>query len=164
MAAHNKYDEDFKKWSSVKLTENFFEKISFIMLNFYLSIAAYSNCFHKHLVINIHRSCGFRLQTNSNFLCRGRVWETSIHSRKSASQTGPFRAAAMQFQGFAKQTSSAAPSWEVSLFPNWNPQAEFISAEEKSVFQGFAAQILHEEIGLSPSVPTRRNPDFDEGR
>ena len=60
--------------------------------------------------------------------------------------------------------------------PKWNPQAEFISAEEKPRFQGFAEQILHEEIGLYSSVLTRQNPigalppasgfaamDFDEG-
>jgi hypothetical protein len=43
------------------------------------------------------------------------------------------------------------------------PQAEFISAEEKPRVQGFAEQILHEEIGLYSSVLTRQNPDFDEG-
>ena len=61
-------------------------------------------------------------------------------------------------------------------FPEWNPQAEFISAEEKLGFQGFAKQILYEEIGLYSSVLTRQNPigalppasgfaamDFDEG-
>ena len=47
--------------------------------------------------------------------------------------------------------------------PKWNPQAEFISAEEKPRFQGFAEQILHEEIGLYSSVLIRQNPDFDEG-
>ena len=47
--------------------------------------------------------------------------------------------------------------------PKWNPQAEFISAEEKPGFQGFAKQILYEEIGLYSSVLTRQNPDFDEG-
>ena len=36
--------------------------------------------------------------------------------------------------------------------PKWKPQAEFISAEEKPRFQGFAEQILHEEIGLYSSV------------
>ena len=62
------------------------------------------------------------------------------------------------------------------LLPKWNPQTEFTSAEEKPRFQGFAEQILHEEIGLYSSVLTRQNPigalppasgfaamDFDEG-
>ena len=48
-------------------------------------------------------------------------------------------------------------------FPEWNPQAEFISAEEKLRFQGFAKQILYEEIELYSSVLTRQNLDFDEG-
>ncbi len=29
--------------------------------------------------------------------------------------------------------------WQTKRFPNWNPQSEFISDEEKQEFQGFLA-------------------------
>ena len=43
-------------------------------------------------------------------------------------------------------------------FPNYNPQSEFISDEENSVFQGIYADGTRLFIPLN----FRQNPDFDE--